>query len=255
MKQLSSSQNGSSLQLRGLAIVVLAVAWLVGIMLASWIALPPILLPAISGSAILAMIMARHFPLSRFALLVLLCLALGAWRYTVIQPANDPQSIVHAIGSRVVKIKGMVSDAPKLAGRARQLKIAVSDLNRPSSSDWQAVHGMLEVQTPGTTIEDIYGANYGDIVTLQGKLVAPEAHTPADIQAQMAFPRITINQHGGNPAMVFLYHWRVRFATILEQILPQPSAALLIAIVLGLRTPQLAPLAQAFNVTSVQEAL
>ncbi|GER86883.1 hypothetical protein KDW_10450 [Dictyobacter vulcani] len=249
MKHISHFQSGSSFQLRGLAIVVLAIAWLAGIVLASWFALPPILLLGISGCTILTMLLARQFPLSRFAFLALLCMALGAWRYTIIQPANDPQAIMHAIGPRVVKIKGMVSDAPKLAGRARQLKIAVSDLNRPGSSDWQAVHGMLEVQTPGTTIEDIYGANYGDIVTLQGKLVAPEAHTPADIQAQMAFPRITINQHGGNPAIVFLYHWRVRFATILEQLLPQPSAALLIAIVLGLRTPQLAPLSQAFNVT------
>ncbi|GCE25505.1 hypothetical protein KDA_09890 [Dictyobacter alpinus] len=249
MKKVAGFQSDSLLQLQGMSIVVLATAWLMGIVLASWLVLPPFLLLCSSGVVVVAIFLARRLPLSRLTFITLLCLILGAWRYTIIQPANDPQSIVHAIGSQVVKVKGMVSDAPKLAGRARQLKIAVSALNRLDTKDWQVVRGILEVQTPGTTLEDMYGANYGDIVTVQGKLVTPEPHGPADIQAQMTFPRISVNQHGGNPAIVFLYHWRVRFATILSQILPQPYAALLIAIVLGLRTPQLAPLSQAFNVT------
>ncbi|GCE17588.1 hypothetical protein KDK_13880 [Dictyobacter kobayashii] len=118
-----------------------------------------------------------------------------------------------------------------------------------STSTWQTVHGTIEVQISGTSIEDAYGANYGDSLTLQGKLAAPQAHGPADVLAQMTFPHVTVIGHGGNPLMVWLFHWRIHFATLLEQLLPQPTAALLIAIVLGLRTPQLEPLTQAFNVT------
>ncbi|GHO89897.1 ComEC/Rec2 family competence protein [Dictyobacter formicarum] len=235
--------------LPGLSIVVVAAAWLAGILLASWFAFFPLLLLCAAIGTLLATVYYWRTTTMRQPLLALLFLILGAWRYTSILPGNDPLSIAHQISASVVKVQGTVSDEPRLTGRARLLKVSVERISRSGTSGWQTVHGTIEVQISGTSIEDVYGANYGDSLTLQGKLIAPQPHGPPDVLAQMTFPRLTVMSHGGNPLIVWLYRWRIHFATLIEQSLPQPTAALLIAIVLGLRTPPLAPLSQAFNVT------
>ncbi|GCE03849.1 ComEC/Rec2 family competence protein [Dictyobacter aurantiacus] len=236
--------------LPGLPVVVSAIGWLTGILLATWFAASfPFLLLFAAIGVLLALIYYWRTPTLRQPLLALLFLILGAWRYTGVLPGNDPLSIAHQISSRAVKVQGTVSDEPRLEGRTRLLKVAVEGIVTPGSTGWQTVHGTIEVQISGTSIEDVYGANYGDQLMLQGKLGAPPPHGPADVLAQMAFPRLTITGHGGNPLVAWLYHWRVQFMTLIEQSLPQPYAALLIAIVLGLRTPQLGSLSQAFNVT------
>ena len=65
----------------------------------------------------------------------------------------------------------------------------------------------------------------------------------------MSFPRLAIMQLGGNHLIAALYRLRIYLATIITRLLPQPMAALLIAIVLSLRTPALQPLIPQFNVT------
>src|SRR5262249_6361217 len=87
-----------------------------------------------------------------------------------------------------------------------------------------------------------------DQVELAGKLQGAAPHTPPGIFASMAFPLISV-QPEGNSLLALLYHLRVALATLLAQLLPQPEAALLIAVLLGLRTPALKPFAQSFNVT------
>jgi ComEC/Rec2-related protein len=101
----------------------------------------------------------------------------------------------------------------------------------------------------GSIIDDPYGAHYGDTVNLQGNLLAPLPHSPPAIFASMNFPRLTVRQSGGNPIIGALYRLRTTLATIIERSLPQPMAALLIALVLSLRTPALKSLIPAFNAT------
>jgi ComEC/Rec2-related protein len=108
------------------------------------------------------------------------------------------------------------------------------------------VHGQLEVQTLGGEIDDPYGANYGDNVELQGKLQPPTPYTATGVFATMALPRISVRSNGGNLIIAALYHLRTAMANIIAQSLPQPEAALLIAVLLGLRTPALKPLVPFF---------
>jgi competence protein ComEC len=65
----------------------------------------------------------------------------------------------------------------------------------------------------------------------------------------MAFPIVSVSSTGGNPILVALFQLRVRFATIIQQALPQPEAALLIAILLGMKSPAIKPLTNFFNET------
>ena len=235
--------------LRGFILVGLAIAWLAGIFLSSLLNMPLVVLTGGIGIAFLGIVVYLHNPQIRMLFLLILCLLIGAWRYTSTLPDNDPQAISRFISATSVSVKGTVEDEPKLQGRSRVFIVEANTISQSPTIPAIAVHGKIEVKTLGTGIEDSYGANYGDSVELQGKLQTATPYSPAGVFASMVFPRLTVTGSGGLPIIGFLYHLRNRCAVIIEQVLPQPSAALLIAILLGLRTPGLTPLKLAFNVT------
>jgi len=186
---------------------------------------------------------------TRFVMLLALCACLGAWRYSVALPSNDPHSITTFIGTGSLEVRGTVADEPRVQVRTRLLLVDANAVSQDGGNHWEEAHGQLEVQTLDTSLEDPYGANYGDSVELQGKLQPPLPYGPAGIFASMSFPRISVTDTGGNPVIAFLYHLRVTLATVIEQALPQPAAALLVAVVLGLQTLDLHPLKSAFSLT------
>ncbi|MDQ2717293.1 MAG: ComEC/Rec2 family competence protein [Chloroflexota bacterium] len=237
------------IDLRGLFLAVITGAWLAGILFASWLAIPPLALALMAGAALLFVILLWQDKRGRLYMLLLLMLLLGAWRYTLARPLNDQQAVSRFIGPAKLELRGMVSDEPKLAGRSRVLLVTISGLSFDGGNSWRTVDGQIEAQTLGTEIEDPYGANYGDSIELRGKLQAPPPQGPPDVFASMAFPLISVTGASGNPIIAALYHLRAALATIIAQALPQPAAALLIAILLSLRTPALKPLIPAFNVT------
>lgn len=241
-------QQTTTLDLRGLALVLVAVAWIAGILLDAIVPLPAFALLVGAGASLLFLFPLWHNPQGRLIMLLITCLFLGAYRYTLSSPATDPKAITPFIGEKV-SVRGTISDEPKIQGRSRTLVVTVTQILKAGTSTWQDADGQLAVQTLGTLIEDPYGANYGDVVEVQGKLQASQPPSPPSIFASMAFPRISVSQNEGNPVIAFFYHPRVTLATILEQSLPQPEAALLIAILLSLRTPALKPLILAFNAT------
>jgi hypothetical protein len=60
------------------------------------------------------------------------------------------------IGTNKLEVRGMVTDEPKLKGRLRLLLVDVSAVSKNAGNSWQDAHGQMEVQTPGTLIEDPY---------------------------------------------------------------------------------------------------
>ena len=242
-------QENSQIDLRGLLLVVIVGTWLAGIVLGSFLLLPASLLLLGACVALICLIPFWSSQWGRPVFVLICCLLLGAWRYTVSAPGTDPQAISTFIGNHVLMVRGDVSDEPTTTGRSRTLVVTVSSISSNGGSSWRDVHGEIKVQTLGGLIENPYGANYGDSVELQGKLQPPPPHSTANIFAGMAFPRLQVTARDGNPIIASLYHLRVMLATILTRSLPQPQAALLVAILLGLRTPALSSLSQAFNVT------
>lgn len=235
--------------LRGLLLVVLAGCWLAGIVLNSWLFLPSAGLLAMAALCLLVAGFFWRRLFVRMAGLALLCLCLGAWRYTAVSPVGDAHAVRALIGSGKLKLQGTIADEPRLENHSTLLTAAVSSVSRDGGQGWQDVHGTIQVQALGATFDDPYAPRYGDTIQLQGSLTAPPAYSSPEIQASMAFPRLFITSRGGNPLLVFLYQARTTLAGILMQALPQPFAALLIAIFLSLRTPALKPLLPLFNVT------
>lgn len=222
---------------RGLFLVVTAASWLAGVFLGSLVAPPPLILLASAGATLVLLLPLWHTSQARLILFLLFCLLLGMWRYTSALPANTPQSIANYIGPAQLTIRGTVSDEPKLQSRTLLLLIAVSQVSSNGGTSWQDANGTITVRTPGTSIEEPYGANYGDQVELQGKLQPPEPQPAPAIFASMAFPRISVQGSGENPILAWIYHLRVLLANAIAQSLPQLEAALLVAILLSLHTP------------------
>src|ERR1051326_7918595 len=234
---------------RGLALVVVIGAWLAGILLESWVSLPAFALLAGASAALLCLIPLWRDSQARLIMFIILWLLLGAWRFAIASPTGDAHAISAFIGTGQVEVRGTVADEPKLSGRSRLVQIDVSGICKNGGKDWQDAHGQLEAETLGGEIEDPYGPNYGDNVELRGKVQAPIPHSSPGIFASMAFPRISVNSSGGNPIIATLYHFRTTLATLISQSLPQSESALLIAILLSLRTPALKPLIPFFNET------
>ncbi|MBE3560865.1 MAG: ComEC/Rec2 family competence protein [Ktedonobacteraceae bacterium] len=243
-------QHGIGPRLQGLFLVVICCAWLAGIYLASFCvqALPAPVLLAGSGGALILALLLWHRSVERSIAFLTFCLLLGAWRYSVASPVQDPHTIARFIGASI-KVRGIISEEPRLQGRTRMLVVEVKQVLQGGGTRWSEANGRIEVGMLGVAIEDPYGAAYGDTVEIDGKLQSVPPHSPPDIFANMAFPRIRVLNHGGILLLSYLYHLRIMLANAIERSLPQPEAALLVAILLGLRTPALKPLAQPFNVT------
>ncbi len=235
--------------LRGLALVIMACAWLAGMVLDSLLLLPSFALLIGAGAAVVLVMLLWRDGQGRLIMLIILCLLLGAWRYALVSPVNDPHAISAFIGAGKLSVRGSVVAEPALQGRSRVLLVEVSSESNNGGNSWQDAHGQIQVETSGALIEDPYGADYGDNVELQGKLQPPLAYSPPGVFAAMTFPGISVDSTGGNPIIAALYHLRETLAGIIAQSLPQPQAALLIAILLGLHTAALGPLANAFKVT------
>jgi competence protein ComEC len=232
--------------LRGLILIVVAVAWMTGILLDSWLLLPSRALLIGAAIALACVILFWRNSTWMLVSLVTLWLLLGAWRFAIASPASDPHAINAFIGAGKIELRGTVADEPKLLNRSSLLLVAVSSTSANTGLSWQDAHGQLEVQMPGTSIDNPYGPNYGDNVEIQGKVQPPFPHHSPEVFASMALPRLTVIGSGGNPIIAALFHLRLALASLITQLLPQPMAALLIAILLSLQTPAMKPLTQTF---------
>src|SRR5205085_12650812 len=116
-------------------------------------------------------------------------------------------------------------------------------------SFWLDAHVQIEVQMIEAPLDNPYGPNYGDSVEMQGKVQPPFPHHSPEVLGSLSFPRLNVVGSSGNPIIATLFHLRLRLASIIERSLPQPMAALLIAILLSLQTPAMQPLMQAFKIT------
>lgn len=239
----------SLLAARGLLLVIIAVAWMAGILLNSRLQIAPQPCMLFSGLSLLSLIIFWRARNDRFILLLFLFVGLGAWRCAQTLPQYDAQSLARFMNtSTALDISGTVADEPKLQLRTRTLTINVNGIQNTGSSQWTTADGTIEVVTlfQGSSADDPYGANYGDDVEVSGKLQKPLPTSPGNVVASMTFPRITVSDTGGNSfntIIVSIYQLRNQLAILIEQTLPQPEAALLVAIFLGLRTPALQPLA------------
>src|SRR5881227_2235388 len=119
-------RRGFALDLRGQLLVVVAAAWLLGMLLEAWgqawipawSQMPSGLLLVGAAVACWCAIILWRSSRSRgqawLIALPLACLLLGTWRYTTVSPVADPAAIRAYIGTKALVLDGSIDDEPRL---------------------------------------------------------------------------------------------------------------------------------------------
>ncbi len=175
-------------------------------------------------------------------------LALGAGRSAWSEVASGPRSVAMLPQHVTLELRGDVSAEPLPERKGRLLVIAVAAVSRDNGRSWLPASGRVEAFLDGP--DDWFAPVYGDTLVLTGKLQAFQHGAPAGVSAQLAGARArVVARGGGSPLLASLYALRVRLATNIQHALPEPEAALLIGILLGLKTPMLRARLPLFTVT------
>ncbi len=190
--------------------------------------------------------------------ILLAALLAGALRYTLTLPSNSPGDLAYYNDQGEVVVTGLVVDPPNIKATGTDLRLQVRDLATVATASGSVqhlpVHGLLLAKMlPGEDWQ------YGDLIKLQGKLATPANDVEFSYQdylarqgiySQMGYPKASLLQHrAGNPIMEALYSLRMQAYQVINQILPQPEAALLNGILLGLDNDLPASLTQAYQRT------
>jgi competence protein ComEC len=165
--------------------------------------------------------------------------ALGAARAAATDAARDPASVARLAQGESVMLRGEVSAEPDLRAGYRYLTVDTSAVSLDGGQTWQHATGHVETAVSGP--DDWFAPAYGDTVELNGKLALPGAsYVPPGVLARMTGTQATVlSRGGGNPLLAGIFTLRVALAQGLQHTLPEPEAALLIGILLGLKTPVL----------------
>jgi competence protein ComEC len=165
-------------------------------------------------------------------------MALGAARAAAADSSTSPLSVARLATGATVTLQGTVAAEPDLRDGYRLLTV---DVTSASSGGYgtQPATGLVEATVYGP--DDWFAPAYGDTVTLTGKLQLPGGgYVTPGVLARMTGARATVQARGGgNPLLAALYALRVQLAQAIQRSLPEPEAALLIGILLGLKTPTL----------------
>jgi ComEC/Rec2-related protein len=246
----------------GYALVAIVAAWIAGIALHfitplsaitifTWLVLAPFPLALWLIAAFMARRAAARFTSAassearwwRIALVVGLIgfwVALGAARATWADPANNPLAVSRfassTSGSKLI-VQGLVAAEPDLRSGYRLLTVDTSQVSTDNGKSWQKASGEIEATIYGP--DDWFAPAYGDTISLTGKL-KPAGSAPPGILARMSNAQASVlARGGGNPVLAWLFDLRVQLAQSIQRSLPEPEAALLIGILLGLKTPTL----------------
>lgn len=241
---------------RGYALVVFVCAWLLGDWLSGlgaltliapgvWLGIAAAGL-ALSGASAAVARRDALIPDARRALRLALALGalifwlgLGAARAAWSNPARDPFNIARFAAGARAQVMGQVIAEPDERDGFRMLTVQVSQVSFSGASGATQATGRIEATVYGPN--DWFAPAYGDTVTLTGALKPISGGgAPAGVSARMPSARASISARGGGwPPLAALYQLRVALAQAIERTLPEPEAALLIGILLGLKSPAL----------------
>lgn len=186
---------------------------------------------------------------------LVLVLCLGAVRYHASLPAPEANSLANFNDlDASLFLEGTVIAAPEQRDGYINLLVQASSLRMPGSVTDQVVQGQVLARLdPGKEWR------YGDHVRLEGKLYTPTENetfsyrqylAQRGIYSQMQVKHsVNLDGKSGNLFLTALYALRTRSLAVLYQIYPDPEAALLAGILLGIEQGIPEKVNEAFRVT------
>ena len=192
------------------------------------------------------------------AALLLAVAALGGWRWQAVQPDfRDPAFIgAYAGWQQEATVVGVLTEPPDIRDTYANLRLRAERLRFAGENGETPARGLLLVRTPPETVLSL---RYGDRVVVSGHLEAPptgEVFSWRDYLARqgifvtMKAHRLGVLAKGqGNLLLAAIYALRRRAAAVVQRLWPDPEAALLAGILLGLDKSIPRAVYDAFRVT------
>jgi competence protein ComEC len=256
-------------------LVYLTAAWVLGIILARFLwaqgvigcGSPPTWAWAVLSALFIggAAVLLRRRKRVRLALVLLLFALLGAWRYQShpIEPCFTPDDLAFHNGSddepAWVTVEGIVDDYPDVRDRSANYELRVHALEKDGTR--REVRGRVLLRSPRYP-----EFQYGDEVRVRGLLRTPPCHddfcyreylAQRDIHSLIKYPKKieVITQDQGRPFWTALYSFRRHASDTINRLLPEPQAALLNGILLGIESGIPKPLYDDFNRTGTSHII
>ncbi|GAB4539840.1 MAG: DNA internalization-related competence protein ComEC/Rec2 [Anaerolineae bacterium] len=243
----------------------LGLAWLAGIFLACWLEPPFPVLGLLTVPALAAALLYRREYGPRLAALCALALIAGAARLLWATPRFGPGDLAYYNDQGQVRLVGVVADEPDVRDSFQNLRLRAESMTRLASDgetggEELAVKGTVLVRAPR------YPARaYGERLAVTGELETPPIFEGFDyrdylarqgVYAMIRRPQIELIEAGrGSPFWAALYAFKARAQETIAQILPEPYAALLTGILLGVETGIPRPLYERFNATGTSHII
>ncbi len=223
-------------------LVYLITGWFFGIWLASSHTLAEAVWLGVGVAGCLLGIGLRSRPSTtlRVAGLVLACAGmagLGGARYTAVQPEINESHIAYYNGTANVTITGVVVDEPDVRDRSVNLRLLAEQVMLEEGMP-VPVSGLVQVRTFRFPV-----VAYGTRLTLSGALETPPEDEEfsykdylarQDVHSLMSLPVVTVlAEDEGSPVYRAIFAFKARAQTTINQLFPNPQAALLTGILLG----------------------
>ena len=238
-------------------LVYLAVSWLAGIALAKTIDFPWQALPVLGLAAFLALLLWRDTGLGKarvqLGALCALGLILGAGRFLIAVPRFDETSLATYNDIGWVKLEGVVVGEPDEREGYTNLRVRAERLALPDGVELEA-DGLVLVKAGRYPRR-----KYGDRVRVEGLLESPPIFEEFSYREYLARQGVhslvqraqvtLLAENQANPLLYYIFTFKRRAQSTIARILPEPQAALLTGILLGVETGIPAGLMEDFAAT------
>lgn len=245
-------------------LIRLAIAWMLGIVVAEQARPPAGWLWAGAGAGLLAApaLRGERRKVARLAALMLLCAALGGLRYLGTLPTLGPQSVTSLLEHGEVTLTGSVAGEPRRSEEQQRVTLRVETATVDGRT--AAYEGLVLVVLPPYPT---YA--YGDRLQVRGELRRPRAaERPGefDYRAYLAhrgiFVMLTEPEEArqlpgrrGLAPLAAVLAFRAHCQAVLLRALPEPQAALAIGVVLGIQSSMPDEVYRTFSITGTSHIL
>ncbi len=222
-----------------MTLVYITLSWLSGIALRRADAAPLwlLLMPAVLG--LFAFVLTRN-QRARVMASCLIALSLGAGRMMLAEPTFDEGHIASYNDTGVIRVQGMVIDAPDVRDTHTNLQLRVTG-RVLDSGEVEPLTGEVLVQA--ALADEV---SYGSLIEISGQIETPpewEDFSYRDylarqgIHSLMRYVQVdTLPGQGGSPVRRALLSARGAAFEMINRLLPDPQASLLSGILLGIET-------------------
>jgi competence protein ComEC len=242
-------------------LIVLVIAWLLGILGADILPVPAALLAAMAGAGVLLAVGVRHHRMQRLAALALACAALGGLRLELAHVPTTAQSVWLLNDHGGLTLEGVVVEDPKRTADGQRVLLMAERATQDGTA--RPATGLVLAKLPAYPER-----RYGDRLRLTGALTTPrEAERPGqfDYRAYLARKRIfalmeptsaqLVSERNASPAWMALLELRDGARRVLLRELPEPQASLAVGILLGLQSSIPADVSATFSATGTSHIL